>query len=115
MIITGNQLIGYSRSGKGNEKFSGPVKNENGESYSFHEATTGEIDEAIHKAHAAAAVYKQISYIKRAEFLERIADEIMAIGPELIAITMQESNLPEARLLGERDRTTGQLRFFAKI
>jgi len=115
MTITGNQLIGYSRSGKGNEKFSGPIKNEHGESYTFHEATTGEIDEAIQKAHTAAAVYKQLSYTKRAEFLERIADEIMAIGPELIAITMQESNLPEARLLGERDRTTGQLRFFAKI
>jgi len=115
MRITGNQLIGYAQSGAGTGKFSGPVKNEQGEPYTFHEATSSEIDEAIQKAHVAAALYKRISYTKRAEFLERIADEIMAIGTELIAITMQESNLPEARLLGERDRTTGQLRFFAKI
>ena len=115
MIITGKQLIGYAQSGSGTETFNGTVKNEQDIPYAFHEATTAEIDEAIHKAHTAAAIYKRISYTKRAEFLERIADEIMAVGPALIAITMQESNLPEARLLGERDRTTGQLRFFAKI
>ena len=115
MTVTGNQLIGYAQSGDGSEKFSGPVVDEAGIPYSFREATIAEIDQAIHKAHIAAAAYKRISYIKRAEFLEKIADEIMAIGPELISITMQESNLPEARLLGERDRTTGQLRFFAKI
>lgn len=115
MTISGNQLIGYSRSGRGSEKFSGPLKDEYGVPYAFHEATTAEIDEAIHKAHNAAAEYKRIPYAKRAGFLEKIADEIMAIGPGLISVTMQESNLPEARLLGERDRTTGQLRFFAKI
>lgn len=115
MTITGNQLIGYAQSGDGSEKFSGPVTDEAGVPYSFHEATFAEIDQAVHKAHIAATAYKRIAYIKRAEFLEKIADEIMAIGPQLIAVTMQESNLPEARLLGERDRTTGQLRFFAKI
>jgi NADP-dependent aldehyde dehydrogenase len=115
MTISGNQLIGYTQSGTGNEHFSGPVKDEKGAPYTFHEATTAEIDKAIHKAHQAATAYKRISYIKRAEFLERIADEIMAVGPQLINVTMQESNLPEGRLLGERDRTIGQLRFFAKI
>lgn len=115
MIISGNQLIGYAQSGTGSQTFSGPVNNEKGVPYSFYEATTAEIDEAIQKAHIAAAAYKRISYTKRAEFLEKIADEIMAVGPELIAITMRESSLPEARLLGERDRTTGQLRFFSKI
>src|ERR1700744_214 len=109
MTISGNQLIGYSQSGTGSKKFSGPVNNESGVPYTFHEATTAEIDTAIHKAHNAATAYKRISYVKRAEFLEKIADEIMAIGPQLITVTMQESNLPAARLLGERDRTTGQL------
>jgi alpha-ketoglutaric semialdehyde dehydrogenase len=115
MIITGNQLIGYSQSGNGADKFSGAIKNDEGTPWSFHEATPAEIDLAIQKADKAAALYKRISYVKRAEFLERIADEIMAIGPGLIAVTMQESSLTEPRLLGERDRTTGQLRFFAKI
>jgi alpha-ketoglutaric semialdehyde dehydrogenase len=115
MIISGNQLIGYAQSGKGIDTFNGAVKNEDGVPYSFHEATPDEVGQAIVKAHEAAEVYKNLSYIKRAEFLERIADEIMALGPQLLAITGQESALPEARLTGERERTTGQLRFFAKI
>ena len=115
MIVSGKQLIGYAQSGAGSDKFNAVIINAEGVPYTFHEAATAEIDSAISKAHDAASIYKRISYTKRAEFLERIADEIMAIGPGLISITMQESNLPEARLLGERDRTTGQLRFFAKI
>jgi NADP-dependent aldehyde dehydrogenase len=115
MTITGNNLIGYSHSAKGNEQFAGVIKDGAGAAYTFFEATPEEINEAIKKANAAFLVYKKLSYTQRALFLERIADEIMAIGPELIQVTMQESNLPEARLLGERDRTTNQLRFFAKI
>lgn len=115
MTITGNNLIGYSRSAKGNEQFAGVIKDQAGAAYTFFEATPEEINEAIEKANAAFPVYKKLSYTQRALFLERIADEIMAIGPELIQATMQESNLPEARLLGERDRTTNQLRFFARI
>lgn len=115
MTITGNNLIGYSRSAKGNEQFTGVIKDEAGAGYAFFEATPEEINAAIGKANAAFPAYKKLPYIQRALFLERIADEIMAIGPELIQVTMQESNLPEARLLGERDRTTNQLRFFAKI
>ena len=83
MTISGNQLIGFAQSGKGNEKFSGAVKDEQGIPYSFHEATIAEIDDAIHKAHNAAAVYKRIPYAKRAEFLQKIADEIMAIFQKL--------------------------------
>jgi len=115
MTITGKNLIGYSLSAKGNEQFAGIIKDGAGVAYSFFEATPEEINDAIEKANAAFPVYKKLPYTQRALFLERIADEIMAIGAELIQVTMQESNLPEARLLGERDRTTNQLRFFAKI
>lgn len=115
MTITGKNLIGYSRSARGNEQFTGVIKDAAGVGYKFSEATSEEINEAISKANAAFLVYKKLSYTQRALFLERIADEIMAIGPGLIQVTMQESNLPEARLLGERDRTTNQLRFFARI
>jgi alpha-ketoglutaric semialdehyde dehydrogenase len=114
MNISGNQLIGYAQSAAG-EEFMSVIKNADGQPYTFHEATDAEIDEAISKASAAFPLYKRIPYAQRADFLERIADEIIAIGPGLINTTMQESALPEARLLGERDRTTGQLRFFAKI
>jgi NADP-dependent aldehyde dehydrogenase len=52
---------------------------------------------------------------ERAAFLERIADEILAIGEPLIAAAMRESGLPRARLEGERGRTMGQLRLFAVV
>src|SRR6187402_1421569 len=115
MTITGKQLIGNTQSGNGTDTFNGPVKNRDGIAYSFHEATIAEIDLAIEKANQAAPIYKRLSYNKRADFLDKIADEIIAVGPSLIAITQQETSLPEGRLLAERDRTTNQLRFFANI
>lgn len=50
-----------------------------------------------------------------AAFLEAIADNIDAIGEELITRAAQETGLPAARLQGERARTTGQLRLFAGV
>jgi alpha-ketoglutaric semialdehyde dehydrogenase len=114
MNISGKQLTGYAQSAAG-EEFLSVITDAEGHPYTFHEATGTEINEAITKAAEAFPLYKHITYAQRADFLERIADEIIAIGRGLISITMQESALPEARLLGERDRTTGQLRFFAKI
>ena len=52
MTITGKQLIGNTQSGNGTDTFNGPVKNKDGVAYSFHEATTEEIDLAIEKANA---------------------------------------------------------------
>ncbi|MEO6150031.1 MAG: aldehyde dehydrogenase family protein, partial [Mucilaginibacter sp.] len=115
MLISGRHFIGYSRSGTNSEKFDGTVADEKGELYSFFEATDDEVSLACCKAAEAAPIYKQLTYIKRAEFLEKIAEEIVNIGPALIEITQKETNLPEARLLGERDRTTNQLKFFAKM
>src|SRR3954467_10309109 len=115
MTISGKQLIGNTQSGNGTSTFHGTVKNNEGVAYEFYEATTEEIDLAIEKANTAAPVYKRLSYTKRADFLDKIADEIIAIGPLLIATTQQETSLPEGRLLAERDRTTNQLRFFANI
>ena len=51
----------------------------------------------------------------RAEFLERIADGITALGEALIQRAQEESGLPKARLEGERGRTTGQLKLFAEV
>jgi NADP-dependent aldehyde dehydrogenase len=41
--------------------------------------------------------------------------EIEALGEALLQTTMQETNLPLARLTGERGRTTMQLRMFAQM
>ena len=53
--------------------------------------------------------------VRRAEFLERIADEIQGLGDELIQRANAETALPEARLTGERARTIGQLKMFAGV
>ena len=47
--------------------------------------------------------------------MEAIADNIVAIGDELLARAHAETGLPMARLTGERARTVGQLRLFAKV
>lgn len=49
----------------------------------------------------------------RAEFLEKIAEEIEARASMVTEIGTQETGLPEARLNGERARTVVQLRLFA--
>jgi NADP-dependent aldehyde dehydrogenase len=67
---------------------------------------------------AAAAAYPSFSTLEpetHAGFLEAIADNIEAIGEELITRASQETGLPAARLQGERARTTGQLRLFATV
>lgn len=66
---------------------------------------------------AAEYAFSSYGYSSRAEraiFLNRIADEIDARGDDITEIGYQETGLPEARLIGERGRTVGQLRMFAK-
>lgn len=77
--------------------------------------TLPEIDLVMEQSMQAFLEYKKINPKERAAFLERIAYEIEALGEELIHITRAETNLPEARLLGERGRTSMQLRMFAAM
>ena len=80
---------------------------------SFKDVTLAEVDSAVQEAHMAFLSYKNFSGKKRAEFLRAIADEIEALGDELIKTAMSETALPEARIIGERGRTTGHCRMFA--
>ena len=67
---------------------------------------------------AAALAYlafRQTTPEQRAVFLETIASEIDALDDQFIATVCQETALPEARIRGERGRTTGQLRLFAQV
>jgi alpha-ketoglutaric semialdehyde dehydrogenase len=81
----------------------------------FHPATAGQVDAAVTAADAAFATYRNTTGEQRALFLERIADEIMALGDGLISRAKAETGLPEARLTGERARTVNQLKMFAQI
>jgi len=72
-----------------------------------------DVASACAAAEAAFDAYRDAPLEARAAFLERIADEIMALGDELIVTAMAETHLPRGRLEGERGRTCGQLRLFA--
>lgn len=115
-MLKGTNFIGFERSAKGDKKtkvFSTLNKQELDQE--FVTATDEEIDAAIAKAKSAFKQLKKISDIKRASFLEAIADEIEQHAEENIKMAMEESGLPEGRLKGETGRTVGQLRFFAQI
>ena len=82
---------------------------------SFSEAGGAEVDAACALAAAAFASFSALEPAARARFLETVAENILAIGDELIVTAMTETGLPRARLEGERGRTTGQLRLFAEV
>ncbi|HDZ04186.1 hypothetical protein LCGC14_0068110 [marine sediment metagenome] len=115
-MISGTNSIGNksSREGKITFKTFNPKENKNTE-WTFYEATSNEIDEAVELATDAFKVYKHFSGTRKAEFLEEIATEIEALGDELIDTYCKESGLPEGRARGERGRTMGQLRAFANV
>lgn len=81
----------------------------------FATAGPGEVDEACALAANAFDAYRGTTPEQRAVFLERIASGIDALGEELIERAAAESGLPQGRLQGERARTTGQLRMFARL
>lgn len=116
MSLTGQQLIGYEYSQQGKQTFTG-INPRNNEALSpiFHEATKKEVDLAVHKAHDAFKVYRRLSDKQKAQFLEKVAEEILLIGDVLLDTASLETALPTARLQGERSRTIGQLQLFANL
>lgn len=81
----------------------------------FTDATFQEVDNALREAHVAFLSFKNTDGKKKAQFLRAIADEIEALGQELVTTAMQETALPEARIINERGRTTGHCRMFAGL
>lgn len=116
MSLTGQQIIGNHFSAKGNSKFSAvnpaigkPLTPE------YTEATQEEIDKAFVKADTVFEAFQEVTRTRRADFLNTIAEEIVAMGDELIHRAVAETGLPEARIIGERGRTVNQLNMFADI
>ncbi|MDQ2864310.1 MAG: aldehyde dehydrogenase (NADP(+)), partial [Bacteroidota bacterium] len=79
------------------------------------EAAASSIDEIMLGSLSAFNEYKKVSSEQKAIFIETIAAEIEALGDVLINQASEETNLPAARLTGERGRTTMQLRMFAEM
>lgn len=82
---------------------------------SFSCADSDSVAVATALADAAFPIYAAVDLPTRAAFLEAIADNIIAIGDDLIVRAVAESGLPRARLEGERSRTVGQLKLFAQV
>jgi NADP-dependent aldehyde dehydrogenase len=85
-----------------------------GPAHSFAVGRVSDVHTAATKAEAAFWSYSATSREERATFLNTIADQIEARADGITQIGTQETGLPEARLQGERGRTTGQLRLFAQ-
>jgi len=115
-MITGKNYIGNNLSAKGSKTYTtfNPQLNKENE-FSFVEATSEEIDQAVRLAKNAYHEFSGISGTRKADFLNVIADEILALDNRLIKTYCSETGLPEGRALGERGRTVGQLRSFAEL
>lgn len=116
MPITGENLIGGKavRGANGEARALDPATSTKLEP-AFGGATKADLEQACALAEAAFDEYRNRPLEERAAFLEAIADNIMALGDELIERCVAESGLPRGRIEGERGRTVGQLRFFADI
>jgi len=81
----------------------------------FHVASVRDVDAALRAAETAFATFRDSTGEQRAALLEKIAEEIIALGDPLLERAHRETGLPLARLTGERGRTVGQLRMFAQV
>lgn len=116
LSLTGHNYIGGERRAAGTVEHKS-LDASSGEAlpYTFIQATPEEVDAAAQAAAAAYPTYRNLSAVRRAEFLEAIADEIDALGDDFVTLVTRETALPAARIQGERGRTSGQMRLFAKV
>lgn len=115
MTISGDLLIGgVSVRGTAKEFFAINAASGAALEPGFAGATKIEVEKAAALAWDAFPIYRETSLEQRAAFLEAIAEAILEIGDELIVRAIEETGLPRGRLEGERGRTVGQLRLFAK-
>lgn len=116
MTLTGRQLIGQ-------EAVLGTEHDIHGEnpatgeilSPSYPGANLSQVREACELAASAFDSFRNQPDEKRALFLETCAEEIMALGDELVDRATKETGLPRGRIEGERGRTVGQLKLFADV
>ncbi|MFZ1529099.1 MAG: aldehyde dehydrogenase (NADP(+)) [Ferruginibacter sp.] len=79
----------------------------------FTDTSLNELETILQDAENATKIFSKKSLAARAGFMHEIADSLKEAEPELVAMAMQETNLPEARLKNELGRTCTQLRSYA--
>ena len=114
--LLGTSIIGFSRGRETDDVFRAfdPTTGEEVEP-GFHSARLDELDQAAALADEARLKFGNLPDRERANFLRAIADNIEALGAVLIKRASLETALPNERFLGERSRTSGQLRMFADL
>jgi 2,5-dioxopentanoate dehydrogenase len=110
MIIAGSPVRGSGTEIRGFDPNTGTAL-EPGYRY----GDTSHVEAACAAAAEAFPAYRAASSETRAQFLEKVADNIEAIRDALVVRAHAESGLPVARLTGEVGRTAGQLRLFAGV
>ncbi|MEM1075318.1 MAG: aldehyde dehydrogenase (NADP(+)) [Pseudomonadota bacterium] len=78
------------------------------------ERNSQDVDAAVLAADAVFARLSAMPPERHSALLCSIAAQIDVLGDEITASGTAETGLPEARLIAERGRTTGQLRLFAE-
>lgn len=116
MELMGQQLIAGRSSAQSPDIFyaNNPATRERIEP-GFHEASAGEIDAACVAAAEAFGAIRAKSAGEKAKLLRAIADQIMAVGDDLVTRAVEETGLPKGRIEMERGRTCNQLRLFADV
>jgi alpha-ketoglutaric semialdehyde dehydrogenase len=116
MEISGNLLIG-GQSVHGEHGAISATDPSTGAKLSpaFGGATKDDLERACALAWAAFDTFREAPLEARAVFLETIAEQILALGDDLVVRCMAETGLPRGRVEGERGRTVGQLRMFAGV
>lgn len=109
-MITGKHLIAGNWVESADTFESSPSS---GPSHKFSIGAPEHVETAAVAAEEAFLTYGYSERAERAAFLNTIADEMDVRGDAITEIGTQETGLPDARLIGERGRTTGQLRLFA--
>jgi len=115
-MISGKNYIGYQlkTSGSVTHKTINPKLNIKNIS-PFFEAKVEEVNQAVELASKAFKVYKNVSGMQKAAFLNTIVDEILTLDSELTVMFVLESGLPEGRAQGESKETIGQLHSFTDL
>ncbi|MFD2523457.1 aldehyde dehydrogenase (NADP(+)) [Emticicia soli] len=116
MQLTGRNIVGFETFSEGTVAIQS-INPATGEALAplFFKATLDELEYAAEKAEKAFQIYRKKSGFEKANFLEKIAEEIEALGDVLLERYMLESGLPQGRAIGERGRTVGQLRLYAQL
>ncbi len=116
MPLHGQNILGSSLSAEGTQTFRAvdPATSQKLDTQ-FHPATPDEVDRALELADRAFHARQPRDPEQIVALLERIADEIEALGDELIERCGAETGLPAGRLEMERGRTCNQLRLFAGV